>query len=196
MQESASETISNSSMSQNGMSTLSSQLDAGSRDGRSSGDTSSEVSTVELLHLQQQQVSCVSRTQGFDSHSHAGIVALNTVSVNILTWTGPAFGLWHCIVFCVILLICVLVGFLGWCYCGFFYGNVTLAEMRTWVRVAQMFFAVSRCLLVLFVFTHLSEWHAASEAVRVSGRRREWGTERASERTCRSGFGLFQQRAS
>ncbi|XP_052028393.1 forkhead box protein P2 [Apodemus sylvaticus] len=56
MQESATETISNSSMNQNGMSTLSSQLDAGSRDGRSSGDTSSEVSTVELLHLQQQQV--------------------------------------------------------------------------------------------------------------------------------------------
>uniref|UniRef100_A0A674MZF1 Forkhead box P2 n=1 Tax=Takifugu rubripes TaxID=31033 RepID=A0A674MZF1_TAKRU len=57
MQESATETISNSSMSQNGMSTLSSsQLEAGSRDGRSSaGDTSSEVSTVELLHLQQQQ---------------------------------------------------------------------------------------------------------------------------------------------
>uniref|UniRef100_A0A3B3XFL0 Forkhead box P2 n=1 Tax=Poecilia mexicana TaxID=48701 RepID=A0A3B3XFL0_9TELE len=56
MQESATETISNSSMSQNGMSTLSSsQLEAGSRDGRSSaGDTSSEVSTVELLHLQQQ----------------------------------------------------------------------------------------------------------------------------------------------
>ncbi|OPJ68747.1 forkhead box protein P2 isoform B [Patagioenas fasciata monilis] len=42
-------------MNQNGMSTLSSQLDAGSRDGRSSGDTSTEVSTVELLHLQQQQ---------------------------------------------------------------------------------------------------------------------------------------------
>ncbi|KAM9845582.1 forkhead box protein P2 [Aulostomus maculatus] len=57
MQESATETISNSSMSQNGMSTLSSsQLEAGSRDGRSSaGDTSSEVSTVELLHLKQQQ---------------------------------------------------------------------------------------------------------------------------------------------
>ncbi|XP_037099202.1 forkhead box protein P2 isoform X4 [Syngnathus acus] len=58
MQESATQTISNSSMSQNGMSTLSSsQLEAGSRDGRSSaGDTSSsEVSTVELLHLQQQQ---------------------------------------------------------------------------------------------------------------------------------------------
>uniref|UniRef100_A0A8C4RJL5 Fork-head domain-containing protein n=1 Tax=Erpetoichthys calabaricus TaxID=27687 RepID=A0A8C4RJL5_ERPCA len=55
MQESATETISNSSMNQNGMSTLSSQLDAGGRDGRSSGDTSSEVSTVELLHLQQQQ---------------------------------------------------------------------------------------------------------------------------------------------
>uniref|UniRef100_A0A674ESH2 Forkhead box P2 n=1 Tax=Salmo trutta TaxID=8032 RepID=A0A674ESH2_SALTR len=54
MQESATETISNSSMSQNGMSSLSS-LYAGSRDGRSSGDTSSEVSTVELLHLQQQQ---------------------------------------------------------------------------------------------------------------------------------------------
>uniref|UniRef100_A0A4W5PKT5 Forkhead box P2 n=1 Tax=Hucho hucho TaxID=62062 RepID=A0A4W5PKT5_9TELE len=63
MQESATETISNSSMSQNGMSSLSSlcsQLDAGSRDGRPSGDASSEVSTVELLHLQQQQVSCVS----------------------------------------------------------------------------------------------------------------------------------------
>lgn len=61
MQESATETISNSSMNQNGMSTLSSQLDAGSRDGRSlnGGDTSSEVSTVELLHLQQQQVSFV-----------------------------------------------------------------------------------------------------------------------------------------
>uniref|UniRef100_A0A8D0IA71 Forkhead box protein P2 n=1 Tax=Sus scrofa TaxID=9823 RepID=A0A8D0IA71_PIG len=56
MQESATETISNSSMNQNGMSTLSSQLDAGSRDGRSSGDTSSEVSTVELLHLQQQHL--------------------------------------------------------------------------------------------------------------------------------------------
>ncbi|XP_039616905.1 forkhead box protein P2 isoform X9 [Polypterus senegalus] len=55
MQESATETISNSSMNQNGMSTLSSQLDAGGRDGRSSGDTSTEVSTVELLHLQQQQ---------------------------------------------------------------------------------------------------------------------------------------------
>lgn len=57
MQESASETISNSSLSLNGMSSLSSQLDAASRDGRSStGDTSgSEVSTVELLHLQQQQ---------------------------------------------------------------------------------------------------------------------------------------------
>ena len=59
MQESATETISNSSMNQNGMSNQSSQLDAGSRDGRSSGDTSSEVSTVELLHLQQQQVSFV-----------------------------------------------------------------------------------------------------------------------------------------
>ncbi|XP_035282061.1 forkhead box protein P2 isoform X5 [Anguilla anguilla] len=56
MQDSATETISNSSMSQNGMSSLSSQLDPGTRDGRSSGgDTSSEVSTVELLHLQQQQ---------------------------------------------------------------------------------------------------------------------------------------------
>uniref|UniRef100_A0A3Q3IVT0 Fork-head domain-containing protein n=1 Tax=Monopterus albus TaxID=43700 RepID=A0A3Q3IVT0_MONAL len=63
MQESATETISNSSMSQNGMSTLSSsQLEAGSRDGRSSaGDTSSEVSTVELLHLQQQQALQVAR---------------------------------------------------------------------------------------------------------------------------------------
>uniref|UniRef100_A0AAY4ESY2 Fork-head domain-containing protein n=1 Tax=Denticeps clupeoides TaxID=299321 RepID=A0AAY4ESY2_9TELE len=55
MQESATETISNSSMSQNGMSSLSNQLDAGSRDGRSSGDAGSEVSPVELLHLQQQQ---------------------------------------------------------------------------------------------------------------------------------------------
>uniref|UniRef100_A0A452HIP6 Fork-head domain-containing protein n=1 Tax=Gopherus agassizii TaxID=38772 RepID=A0A452HIP6_9SAUR len=63
MQESATETISNSSMNQNGMSALSSQLDAGSRDGRSSGDTSTEVSTVELLHLQQQQVSFVLLSQ-------------------------------------------------------------------------------------------------------------------------------------
>ncbi|XP_030625858.1 forkhead box protein P2 isoform X3 [Chanos chanos] len=55
MQESTSETISNSSMNQNGMSNLSNQLDAGSRDGGSSSDTGSEVSTVELLHLQQQQ---------------------------------------------------------------------------------------------------------------------------------------------
>nr|ACJ36223.1 forkhead box P2 [Ctenopharyngodon idella] len=55
MQESANETISNSSMRQNGMSSLSSQLDAGSRDGRSSGETSSEVSAVELLHLQRQR---------------------------------------------------------------------------------------------------------------------------------------------
>ncbi|XP_055045828.2 forkhead box protein P2 isoform X2 [Misgurnus anguillicaudatus] len=55
MQESANETISNSSMSQNGMSCLTSQLDAGVRDGRSSGETSSEVSAVELMHLQQQQ---------------------------------------------------------------------------------------------------------------------------------------------
>ncbi|KAL4640718.1 forkhead box protein P2-like [Arapaima gigas] len=55
MQESATEAISNSSMNQNGTSILSSQLDAGTRDGRSSGDTSGEVSTVELLHLQQQQ---------------------------------------------------------------------------------------------------------------------------------------------
>lgn len=93
MQESASETISNSSMSQNGMSTLSSQLDAGSRDGRSNGDTSSEVSTVELLHLQQQQVSCVSRSQGFDSHSHADIVALNTISAKLYTRTGQNFTL-------------------------------------------------------------------------------------------------------
>lgn len=76
MQESATETISNSSMSQNGMSTLSSsQLEAGSRDGRSSaGDTSSEVSTVELLHLQQQQVSCVSPPSRLSlslPHSHS-----------------------------------------------------------------------------------------------------------------------------
>ncbi|ROI15301.1 Forkhead box protein P2 [Anabarilius grahami] len=62
MQESANETISNSSMSQNGMSSLSSQLDAGSRDGRSSGETSSEVSAVELLHLQQQQCACSSNS--------------------------------------------------------------------------------------------------------------------------------------
>ncbi|XP_036375664.1 forkhead box protein P2-like [Megalops cyprinoides] len=55
MQESATETISHSSMSQNGMISLCGQLDAGARDGRSSGDTSSEVSTVELLHLRQQQ---------------------------------------------------------------------------------------------------------------------------------------------
>ncbi|XP_056604591.1 forkhead box protein P2 isoform X5 [Triplophysa dalaica] len=61
MQESANETISNSSMSQNGMSSLTSQLDAGIRDGRSSGETSSEVSAFELMHLQQQQALQVAR---------------------------------------------------------------------------------------------------------------------------------------
>ncbi|KAJ8262260.1 hypothetical protein GJAV_G00164420 [Gymnothorax javanicus] len=56
MQDSCTETISNTSMSQNGMSSLTSQLDAATRDVRSSGgDTAGEVSTVELLHLQQQQ---------------------------------------------------------------------------------------------------------------------------------------------
>ncbi|XP_076153445.1 forkhead box protein P2 [Alosa pseudoharengus] len=55
MQETATETISNSSLSQNGLSNLSNQLDAGARDGRLSTDTSGDVSTVELLHLQQQQ---------------------------------------------------------------------------------------------------------------------------------------------
>lgn len=87
MQESATETISNSSMSQNGMSSLSSlcsQLDAGSRDGRSSGDTSSEVSTVELLHLQQQQVSCVS-----PAHHNALLLAQGTGS--LFCWR------WHCV---------------------------------------------------------------------------------------------------
>lgn len=143
MQESASETISNSSMSQNGMSTLSSQLDAGSRDGRSSGDTSSEVSTVELLHLQQQQVSCVSRSQGFESHSHAGTVALNTISVKISTriWTLTL----HCLL-ChfVHFWFAACVNFLGWHYCGiylfyFFRGSVAHAERSTCARVVQIF---------------------------------------------------------
>ncbi|XP_048862865.1 forkhead box protein P2-like isoform X8 [Brienomyrus brachyistius] len=50
MQESATEAI--SAVNQNG---LSSQLDASGRDGRSSADAAGDISTVELLHLQQQQ---------------------------------------------------------------------------------------------------------------------------------------------
>ncbi|XP_064895113.1 forkhead box protein P4 isoform X4 [Columba livia] len=63
MVESASETIRSAPASQNGVSSLSNQPDgggggggAGGREGAASGETNGEMSPVELLHFQQQQV--------------------------------------------------------------------------------------------------------------------------------------------
>lgn len=59
MVESASETIRTTPSNQNGVSSLSSQSDGGGgREGGSNGDANGEISPVDLLHLQQQQV-CV-----------------------------------------------------------------------------------------------------------------------------------------
>lgn len=58
MVESATETIRTTPSSQNGVSSLSSQSDGGGREGGSNCDTNGEISPVDLLHLQQQQV-CV-----------------------------------------------------------------------------------------------------------------------------------------
>uniref|UniRef100_A0A8B9JZ64 Forkhead box P4 n=1 Tax=Astyanax mexicanus TaxID=7994 RepID=A0A8B9JZ64_ASTMX len=58
MVESATETIRTASSNQNGVSSLSSQSEGGGREGGSNGDTNGEISPVDLLHLQQQQV-CV-----------------------------------------------------------------------------------------------------------------------------------------
>lgn len=59
MVESASETIRTTPSNQNGISSLGSQSDGGGgREGGSKGDTNGEISPVDLLHLQQQQV-CV-----------------------------------------------------------------------------------------------------------------------------------------
>ncbi|XP_062842199.1 forkhead box protein P4 [Trichomycterus rosablanca] len=55
MVESATETIRTVSSNQNGVSSLSSQPDAGGREGGSNGDANGEISPVDLLHLQQQQ---------------------------------------------------------------------------------------------------------------------------------------------
>lgn len=57
MVESASETIRTTPSNQNGISSLSSQSDGGGgREGGSKADTNGEISPVDLLHLQQQQV--------------------------------------------------------------------------------------------------------------------------------------------
>lgn len=57
MVESASETIRTTPSNQNGISSLSSQSDGGGgREGGSNGDANGEISPVDLLHLQQQQV--------------------------------------------------------------------------------------------------------------------------------------------
>lgn len=68
MVESASETIRSTPSSQNGVSSLSNQPDGGGggagggggggggREGATSGETNGEMSPVELLHFQQQQV--------------------------------------------------------------------------------------------------------------------------------------------
>uniref|UniRef100_A0A674BL51 Forkhead box P2 n=1 Tax=Salmo trutta TaxID=8032 RepID=A0A674BL51_SALTR len=62
MVESASETTRTTPSNQNGVSSLSSHSDGGGgREGGSNGDTNGEISPVDLLHLQQQQVCvCVS----------------------------------------------------------------------------------------------------------------------------------------
>lgn len=57
MVESASETIRTTPSNQNGVSSLTSQSDGGGgREGGSNGDTNGEISPVDFLHLQQQQV--------------------------------------------------------------------------------------------------------------------------------------------
>lgn len=67
MVESASETIRSTPSSQNGVSSLANQTDgggggggggggSGGREGGASGETNGEMSPVELLHFQQQQV--------------------------------------------------------------------------------------------------------------------------------------------
>lgn len=60
MVESASETIRSTPSSQNGVSSLSNPTDGGGggcgREGAASGETNGEMSPVELLHFQQQQV--------------------------------------------------------------------------------------------------------------------------------------------
>ncbi|XP_019402210.1 PREDICTED: forkhead box protein P4 isoform X1 [Crocodylus porosus] len=67
MVESASETIRSTPSSQNGVSSLANQTDAGSggggggREGGASGETNGEMSPVELLHFQQQQALQVAR---------------------------------------------------------------------------------------------------------------------------------------
>lgn len=58
MVESATETIRTASSNQNGVSSLTSQSEGGGREGGSNGDANGEISPVDLLHLQQQQV-CV-----------------------------------------------------------------------------------------------------------------------------------------
>lgn len=62
MVESASETIRSTASSQNGVSNLNNPTDGGGggggcgREGGASGETNGEMSPVELLHFQQQQV--------------------------------------------------------------------------------------------------------------------------------------------
>ncbi len=66
MVESATETIRTTPSNQNGVSSLSSQSDGGGREGGSNGETNGEISPVDLLHFQQQQVSvcvCVWKTK-------------------------------------------------------------------------------------------------------------------------------------
>lgn len=79
MVESASETIRTTPSNQNGISSLSSQSDGGGgREGGSNGDTNGEISPVDLLHLQQQQV-CV-------------CVCVHTCVVDIMFTALPTVG--------------------------------------------------------------------------------------------------------
>ncbi|XP_078098099.1 forkhead box protein P4 isoform X1 [Mustelus asterias] len=79
MVESASEAIRSTSANQNGVSSLSSQSDGGGREGGSNGDANGEVSPVELLHLQQQQVQALQAARQLLLHQATG---LNSPSAN------------------------------------------------------------------------------------------------------------------
>ncbi|XP_062921530.1 forkhead box protein P4 [Mobula hypostoma] len=73
MVESASEAIRSTSANQNGVSSLSSQSDGGGREGSSNGDANGEVSPVDLLHLQQQQVQALQAARQLLLHQATGL---------------------------------------------------------------------------------------------------------------------------
>eukprot|EP00062_Callorhinchus_milii_P014122 gi/632963272/ref/XP_007897787.1/ PREDICTED: forkhead box protein P4 [Callorhinchus milii] len=79
MVESASEAIRSSAANQNGVSSLSSQPAAGGRDGGANGEINGEVSPVDLLHLQQQQVQALQAARQFLLQQATGLSSPNAV---------------------------------------------------------------------------------------------------------------------